>query len=209
MPRAEITSKNTGASYSAGIYPASITNINVYTDKETMPFQNNNMPDHFIKFEFSVADHPGRTYDAALFIKLDKDSNNQLIAENAQIGRLFGILNALGYTGGYNPQGAWINCNDEVIQDENIEADIAEWLLKCAPEPIILAVYPQLNKKDGRSFMSSGWDFYPNTKEGLDACHKKYDKIIAKATSAPTQYRTSPTTSPATPAKPNGSRVRI
>lgn len=198
MPRAKVNTKQF-TEYSQGIYAADVKDFNLIYDKAEMPTQiteKGQPPDHLFNIPLTIKDHGDREYNFSIYARLTMTSSNQLDPDNPQLARLFSFLDAIDYSGGYNPSGKWENKEGQVISEENIAEDVCAHILKQKPEPLLVCVYPQVNKKDGRTYLSLGWDVFPNTKEGLEAAHKRYDKLLLKTASKPSGS-TAPQSKPA------------
>lgn len=109
-------------------------------------------------------------------IRMNFDVTGQLNVSGingSNIAALHSFLDAIGYKGGYNPNGQWENNQGEIISDLDIIADIQKSLVAADLNPVLAFFYKKAGK-DGRGYIRCGNVFAPNTEQGWNIMEKEY-----------------------------------
>jgi hypothetical protein len=189
MPRQTSTYQGTGSfdrsALPTGILPTTVTAVSVLIGEANYPDRRKGKNiDAIISFSLLPQGHKYEI-EAEFDIRIAYGEDKTLIVddvfgskldERCNIKTLHDFLTAIGYTGGFDPTGAWVDPDDNQVPFEDIQFELANYVAKLPAENILANVVKD-EATDGKIWFNvSNWYFQANTPDGMKNMRRKFAK---------------------------------
>ena len=190
MPRAE--SQYTGggdfdrSALPWGVLKALLMDVEVLFEEDKFPdFKKVRGIDLIFKFNFMPTGHK-YSVPCTVDVRIKQDADGNIIVddnkdtpldERVNVSTLHNILTQIGYNGGLQPDTSWCDCNDELVNYEDIEIELNSFIANAHPE-ILVFVEKYRDKDGGVRNTITNWAMAQNNQAGLRTMNRKMAKKI-------------------------------